>query len=46
MLIFGELWDVLHETEASRVYIIQPHPLGHEELLTIAFEVKKRELNL
>ena len=41
-LVFGELWDVLHELEADRVYIVQPHPLGHEELLTIYFEVKKR----
>lgn len=42
MLIFGELWDIMHDTKASRVYIIQPHPLGHEEMLTIAFEVKKK----
>lgn len=41
-LVFGELWDVLHEVDADRVYIVQPHPLGHEELLTIYFEVKKR----
>ena len=42
ILVFGELWDVMHDTEASRVYIVQPHPLGHEEMLTIAFEVKKK----
>jgi len=42
MLIFGELWDILHETGASRVYIIQPHPLGHEEMLTVVFEAKKK----
>ena len=42
MLIFGELWDILHETDASRVYIIQPHPLGHEEMITIAFEIKRK----
>ena len=42
MLVFGELWDVMHDTKASRVYIVQPHPLGHEEMLTIAFEVKKK----
>ena len=42
MLIFGELWDLLHETGASRVYIIQPHPLGHEEMITVIFEVKKK----
>ena len=42
MLVFGELWDVMHDTKASRVYVIQPHPLGHEEMLTIAFEVKKK----
>lgn len=41
-LVFGELWNVLYETGASRVYIIQPHPLGHEEMLTIYFEVKRK----
>lgn len=42
MLVYGELYDLLSEIGASRVYIIQPHPLGHEELLTIGFEVKRR----
>ena len=42
MLVFGELWDVMHNTKASRVYVVQPHPLGHEEMLTINFEVKKK----
>lgn len=42
MLVFGELWDIMHDTKASRVYVVQPHPLGHEEMLTIAFEVKKK----
>lgn len=41
-IVFGELWNVLYELEADRVYIIQPHPLGHEEMLTIYFEVKKK----
>lgn len=42
MIIFGELWDILHDTKASRVYIVQPHPLGHEEMITIDFEVKEK----
>lgn len=42
MLVYGELWDVMHETNASRVYIAQPHPLGHEEVMVICFEVKKK----
>ena len=42
MLVFGELWNVLYNSGASRVYIVQPHPLGHEEMLTIYFEVKRR----
>lgn len=42
MLVFGELWNVLYNTGASRVYIVQPHPLGHEEMLTIYFEVKRK----
>lgn len=41
-LVFGELWNVLYETGAARVYIVQPHPLGHEEMLTIYFEVKRK----
>lgn len=41
-LVYGELWNVLHETKADRVYIIQPHPLGNEEMLTIYFEVKRK----
>lgn len=41
-IVFGELWNVLYETGADRVYIVQPHPLGHEELLTIYFEVKRK----
>lgn len=42
ILVFGELWDVMHDTRASRVYVVQPHPLGHEEMLTVAFEVRKK----
>lgn len=42
MLVFGELWNVLYETGAARVYIVQPHPLGNEEMLTIYFEVKRK----
>lgn len=42
MLVFGELWNVLYNSGASRVYIAQPHPLGHEEIITIYFEVKRK----
>lgn len=42
MLVFGELWNILYELKASRVYIVQPHPLGNEEMITIYFEVKKK----
>jgi hypothetical protein len=42
MLVFGELWNVLYNSGASRVYIVQPHPLGHEEMLSIYFEVKRK----
>ena len=40
MVIFGVLWDVLYKVGADRVYIVQPHPLGREEMLSIYFEVK------
>lgn len=41
-LVYGELWNVLHELNADRVYIVQPHPLGNESLLSIYFEVKRK----
>lgn len=41
-IVFGELWTVLHELNADRVYIIQPHPLGNESLLSIYYEVKRK----
>lgn len=42
MIVFGELWSVLYELKADRVYVVQPHPLGNEEMLTVCFEVKRR----
>lgn len=41
-LVYGELWNVLHELGADRVYIVQPHPLGNESLLSVYFEVKRK----
>lgn len=41
-IIYGELWNVLHILGADRVYIVQPHPLGKEERLSIWFEVKRK----
>lgn len=41
-LVFGELWTVLHELNADRVYVVQPHPLGNESLLSVYFEVKRK----
>jgi len=40
--VFGEIWRVLFETNADRVYIVQPHPLGHASFLSIQFEVKRK----
>ncbi len=40
--VFGELWKVLYETKADRVYIVQPHPLGNAAFLSIYFEVKRK----
>ena len=42
MIVYGELWDLLYELKADRVYVIQPFPFGHEETLSIYFEVKRR----
>lgn len=41
-LVHGELWDVLHELQADRVYIVQPHPLGNESMLSVYFESKRK----
>lgn len=41
-LVYGELWNVLHSLNADRVYIVQPHPLGNESLLSIYYEVKRK----
>lgn len=41
-IVFGELWNILHELDADRVYIVQPHPLGNESLLSIYYEVKRK----
>lgn len=40
--VFGELWRVLYELKADRVYIVQPHPLGHAAFLSVQFEVKRK----
>lgn len=41
-LVHGELWEILHELKADRVYIIQPHPLGNESMISIYFESKRK----
>lgn len=41
-IVYGELWQVLHELNADRVYIIQPHPLGNESMLSVYYEVKRK----
>ena len=40
--IYGELWEVLHVLRADRVYIVQPHPLGNESMISIYFECKRK----
>lgn len=41
-IVYGELWNILHELDADRVYIVQPHPLENESLLSIYYEVKRK----
>lgn len=40
--VFGELWRILYELKADRVYVVQPHPLSHVAFLSIQFEVKRK----
>lgn len=41
-LVFAELWEMLHELSADRVYIVQPHPLGDESMISVYFETKRK----
>lgn len=41
-LVHGELWEVLHRLKADRVYIVQPHPLGNESMVSVYFESKRK----
>ena len=41
-IVHGELWEALHELHADRVYIVQPHPLGNESMVSIYFESKRK----
>ena len=41
-IVFGELWNVLYLLKADRVYIVQPHPLGNECMLSVYYEVKRK----
>ena len=43
--IFGVLWKVLYAVKADRVYIVQPHPLGHCAYLSVQFEVKRNGID-
>lgn len=39
--IYGVLWQLLHDLQADRVYIVQPHPLTNNLFLSISLEVKR-----
>lgn len=41
MVVYNTLHNIRVELGADRVYIVQPHPLGNESLLTIYYEVRK-----
>lgn len=41
-IVHGELWEALHKLQADRVYIVQPHPLGNESMVSIYFESKRK----
>ena len=40
--VYGAIADLRSEVSADRVYIVQPHPLGNESLVSVRFEVKER----
>lgn len=39
--IYGVLWQLLHELQADRIYILQPHPLVNNLFLSVSLEVKR-----
>ncbi len=41
-IVHGELWETLHEMQADRVYIVQPHPLGNESMISVYYESKRK----
>jgi hypothetical protein len=36
--VFGQIHELLRNAKADRVYIVQPHPLGHVAFLSCYFE--------
>lgn len=43
--IYGVLWQLLHDMNADRVYILQPHPLTNNLFLSISLEVKRNGIS-
>lgn len=41
MVVYNTLHNIRVELGADRVYIVQPHPLGNESMLTIYYEVRR-----
>ena len=39
--IYGVLWHILHELQADRAYIVQPHPLSDNHFISVSMEVKR-----
>jgi hypothetical protein len=40
--IYRELYNLLHNLHADRVYIVQPHPLGNEDSISVYYEVTRK----
>lgn len=45
-IVYGELWNILYELKADRVYIVQPHPLGNESMLSVYYEVDRKGVSM
>lgn len=41
-IIYGELYELLHDLKADRVYVLQPHPLVNYLFVSISAEVKRK----
>jgi hypothetical protein len=46
VIIYGEMWKLLHDIDADRCFILQPHPPDRNRYISVLFEVDKSGITL